>query len=134
MTTQESSESTPASNLHSLTVIGAKLNYLQTSELFKHPRLRELRELGLTRLQSCCDDDVTGIVECLPNLQTLDLSENDITGIGVRKAVQGGTVKDLTLDNCRKLGVDAVEWARRQGVKVHYRMSDGSTGGRKVRH
>ena len=70
----------------------------------------------------------------LPKLQSLDLSETEITGIAVKRAVQDGHLKELIINNCRNIGLDAVQWAREQGVRVQYRMSDGSVGGRKVRH
>lgn len=101
--------------------------------MFKHPRLGALELLHLPRLQSCCDEDVSGIIDGLPNLTSLDLSENDITGIAIRKAVDSGHLRELVVNDCRKLGSDAVDLARRHGIKVQYRMSDGVNGGRKVR-
>lgn len=109
------------------------MNYLQTSELFKHPRLGCLELLHIPRLQSCCDEDVFGVIDGLPSLTSLDLSENDITGVAIRKIVEDGHLQELFVNDCRKLGSDAVDLARRQGITVQNRTSDGTNGGRKVR-
>lgn len=121
------------SKLRKLSIIGSRLNYLQISELFKNPRLGALELLHLPQLQSCCDEDVFGIVDALPNLTSLDLSENDITGIAIRRLVDNAHLRELFVKDCRKLGPDAVDLARQHGIKVQYRMSDAANGGRKVR-
>jgi len=127
-------EATTPSKLRKLSIVGAKLNYLSTSELFQHPRLRELEELYFPGLESCCDEDVKGIVESLPKLQTLDMSENHITGVGVRHIVESSPVKELIVNHCHSIGLDAIEWARSTGMKVRYQLSEGGRGGSKIRH
>lgn len=129
---QEENATTP-SKLRKLSIVGAKLNYLSISELFQHPRLCELEELCLPRLESCCDEDVKGIVESLPKLHSLDLSENNITGVGVRRIVEASPVKDLIVDSCHSIGLDAIQWARSSGLKVQHRLSEGQ-GCSKIRH
>lgn len=77
---------------------------------------------------------MSSIVEALPNLRTLDLSETDITGVGVKHALKATHLERLVVNNCRKIGIDAIDWARSQGVRVDYRMSDDTPEGRKVRY
>jgi F-box/TPR repeat protein Pof3 len=43
-------------------------------------------------------------------------------------------LKKLVVNDCRYLGLDAVHWARNQGVKVEYRSTDAMTGGKKLRY
>lgn len=73
------------------------------------------------------------MINGLPELTSLDLSENDITGVAIRNIVENGHLEELFVNNCRKLGSDAVDLARRHGIKVQNRISDVANGGRKVR-
>jgi F-box/TPR repeat protein Pof3 len=71
----------------------------------------------------------------LPLLQSLDVSGTDVTGAGIKDAVSRlPGLKKLVVNDCRYLGLDAVHWARNQGVKVEYRSTDSMTGGKKLRY
>jgi hypothetical protein len=103
-------------------------------ECFKRPRLVALQQLDLQQTIGC-DDTVMGIVgECLPELRFLNVSETDITGVGVKQVVQRGQLQKLIANDCRNLGQDAVVWARAQGVQVEHKTTNVLAGGRKVRY
>ena len=85
-------------------------------------------------VQSFKDETVTQITKTLSKLKFLDLSETDITGVGVKQALQGKGLQQLVVNDCRFIGSDAIEWARSQGIRVQYRMSDNIAGGRKIRY
>ena len=109
-------------------------------QLLSHSRLDGLEKLSLPWLQDGSDQTVTEIITCLQNrkalhkLQSLDLSGTNVTGVGVKDIVQAGDLEELVLNDCRLLGTDAVDWARAQGIRVTYRMSDGGSGCKKVRY
>lgn len=121
------------SKLRSLTIRGASLNYKQVNEVLNHARLSELQHLHLPRLGSCSDEDAIQMVDAAPHLQSLDLSETNITGIAVKRALRLKHLRELMVNNCPKIYHDAIQLARSHGVKVQHRMSDGANGGRKVR-
>ncbi|KAK6432712.1 hypothetical protein LTR95_011115 [Oleoguttula sp. CCFEE 5521] len=99
----------------------------------KHPRLTALADLSLEQAR-CCDDAVMGIIaEMLPKLRVLNMSETDITGVGLRQVVQNGHIKRLVVNDCRNLGRDAVAWARSQGVDVVCKQTEIVEKGKKVR-
>lgn len=122
------------SKLRRLVVCDAESDPDELPALLLHERLKDLEQLGLPSLAGCDDDSVTMILKAFPRLRTLDLSGTDVTGVGVKQIVKSRHVQQLVLNDCRKLGRDAVEWAREQGISVHYRMTDTATAGKKVRH
>ena len=85
-------------------------------------------------VHGCNDHFVAQMIKELPELQALDLSRTDVTGVAVKDIVRAGHVDHLTLNDCRYLGHDAVDWARSQGLIVRHRLSDQSGGGKKVRY
>ena len=121
------------SKLRHLTIHGSTLNCRSISETLKHPRLSELEQLHLPRLATCGDEDIAAIMDSLPKLKSLDVSETNITGVGVKTAIKPGHLVELIVNDCSKIGLDAIEWARQQGVSVRYRMSDGVKSGKKIR-
>jgi len=98
-----------------------------------HPRLKELKHLSLRACHGLEDDQMAAVASCLPLLQSLDVSGTDVTGAGIKDVVKNG-LKKLVVNDCRHLGLDAVHWARNQGVKVEYRSTDSMTGGKKLRY
>lgn len=68
------------------------------------------------------DVDAITISEMYPNLRTLDLSDNYITGVAVRNVVKNG-VRRLLINGCHDISPDAVEWARGQAVEVAHAMN-----------
>jgi hypothetical protein len=73
-------------------------------------------------------------LKSLSTLESVDLSGSAITGIGVRELLKLPNLKELTLNDCRALGRDAVDLARSQGIKVQARSTAQEAGGRKVRY
>lgn len=110
------------------------MNCRSISETLKHPRLSDLEQLHLPQLATCGDDDIAAIMDSLPKLKSLDVSETNITGVGVKTALKPGHLVELVVNDCSKISLDAIQWAREQDVKVQHRMSDGSGRGRKVRY
>ena len=104
-------------------------------DILKHPRLVSLEDLDLQKTLSC-DDTIMGIIgESLPMLRSLNVSETDITGVGLKQVVKRGELKRLIVNDCRRLGDDAVAWARARGVQVeHKTTSSFGSGGKKVRY
>lgn len=86
-------------------------------------RLQDLEELSMPNVYDCDDSQLNEIVSALPKLRVLDLTGSVITGVGVKTARRKTRIKELNLTNCRKVEVDAVEWARSEGVKVKYKVT-----------
>ncbi|KAF2720250.1 hypothetical protein K431DRAFT_313442 [Polychaeton citri CBS 116435] len=131
---------TPAVDLSALHTLGwggsTRYAHFDWTRLQNQSRLRKLRRLRFT---DCSDAKMDQLVEhwssSLEELQALDLTSTAVTGVGVKALVEKGNVKDLVLDGCAQLGMDAVTWARAQGVRVAYNTNQGvSAGGRKVRY
>lgn len=122
------------SKLISMSVTCADSSPRQISLLLTHPRLKELEELRLPQLQKCDDTTVEQIVKAFPKLRLLDLSATQITGVGVKTAVNSGHVTELVLNDCQEIGKDAIDWAREKGIRVKARTTDSTTGGKKVRY
>ncbi len=99
----------------------------------RHQRLGHLEQLSLAGDQDCNDDTVSSISQALPSLRKLDLSETKITGVGVKHALNAVHLEHLVVNNCHKIGIDAIDWARSKGVRVDHRMSDDTSGSKKVR-
>jgi F-box/TPR repeat protein Pof3 len=124
----------PRSKLRKLAVIGAIADNDKLAEILQHERLLDLEMLSLAVCHGCDDESVSNITRLLPRLTTLDLSETDITGVGVKQALQLKNLRKLIVNDCRRIGTDAIDWARSQGVKVEYRMCDNLSGGNKIRY
>ena len=125
----------PPSKLRKLSLEGKCLDPLDSHDraFLKHNRLSHLEELHLPRIQGYDDNFMELIVETLPHLWFLNASETAIDGVDVKVAVQSGHIRELWLNDCRRLGRDAVDWARSQGVSVRARMPDSGFGGKKIR-
>ncbi|KAK6393809.1 hypothetical protein LTR65_002186 [Meristemomyces frigidus] len=122
------------SKLQELSIRAPRVAMAELDALLSHPRLPELTKFALQPMGVFDDEQVHVVAEKLPALQTVDLSETDITGVGVKDLVQRGHIRHLVLNDCRHLGSDAVEWARSQGVRVDYRMTSSERGGKKLRY
>ena len=107
----------------------------QVEQLLAHERLNELEELSFSGLLGIFDETAAIIASAgLKKLRGLDLSSTSVTGVGVKKLVSTYSLERLVLNECRTISTDAVEWARARGVQVKYRVTDPSTGGKKVRY
>lgn len=122
------------SKLRKLGMKGCEVYPNSLEGTLSHQRLAEVESLSLAGCQPCSDESVVGIIETLPKLKTLDLSQTNITGVGVKSALKAKHLQKLVVNDCRLIGVDAIEWARSTGVQVEYRMTDNISGGRKVRY
>ena len=85
----------------------------------------EFPQLRVMHLVECFLDDlaVQHLCEQTPKLEELDLTNNVmVTGVGVKRVVQkqGAKVTKLNLTKCELVNVDAVKWARKQGVSVSF--------------
>ena len=97
---------------------------------------------NLTNLLLCgigLDDKLLALfAEHCPALERASFDENPkITGVGVRCLVEkkGEKLDVLSLMHCEAVSVDAVEWARSEGVTVYYGFpSSRSVQGKKVRY
>jgi F-box/TPR repeat protein Pof3 len=128
------SDDTP-SLLQSVSITSGDLHGSPTRDLLSHSRLKEVKHLTLKSCHGLDDDEMLAVATYLPLLQSLDVSGTDVTGAGIKDAVSRlPGLKKLVVNDCRYLGLDAVHWARNQGVKVEYRSTDSMTGGKKLRY
>ncbi|KAF4548385.1 F-box domain-containing protein [Elsinoe fawcettii] len=102
------------------------------------PRLSSLLELRLFGARRTDGELVPVILRQMKQLQALDLSHSDLTGVGVRALAMGlADLKKVRVTCCNDLGVDAIEWARAKGIDVDCfweKPGSGSMGGRSVRY
>ena len=93
--------------------------------------------LGPDHLKSLVELDVSSnhlkdsffehIADSCPRLRSLNTSHNNtITGVGVKALIMkpGDKLKKLNLNRCSRVGVDAVQLARTNGVEVEYSFPD----------
>ena len=102
--------------------------------ILQNERLVDLESFSLAGCSNCDDEAVATVTGALSKLRVLDLSATDITGVGVKQALQSKHLTKLVVNNCRRIGIDAIDWARSQGVQVEYRMLDDVSRGKKVRY
>ena len=85
------------------------------------------QELNVTALHF--DDKTAELLarqaSCLRNL---DASWTKITGIGIKSLVLACRLQQLSIKGCCSVGLDAVEWARGQGIKVDFTHPESSRG------
>jgi F-box/TPR repeat protein Pof3 len=122
-----------SSLIHTLSITSGDLQGVPVKDFLSQPRLKELKHLALNSCHGLDDDQMSAVASCLPLLQSLDVSGTDVTGAGIKDVIKNG-LKKLVVNDCRYLGLDAVHWARNQGVKVEYRSTDFMTGGKKLRY
>ena len=122
------------SKLRKLAIIGATVDDVRLVEVLQHDRLLDLEMLSLAACHGCDDKSVLLITGFSQKLTILDLSETDITGVGVKQALELKSLRKLVVNDCRRIGTDAIDWARSRGIQVEYRMSDNLSGGSKIRY
>ncbi|QIX00453.1 hypothetical protein AMS68_005970 [Peltaster fructicola] len=100
-----------------------------------HPALKDLEHIGLPHAigSIVMDDYIDVIVKKFPSLTSLDMTSTDVTGVGVQSALRSPRLKELTLDDCPKLGLDAVQWARSKGVRIVNRKVEALGHERRIR-
>ena len=102
-------------------------------ETLSHPRLAGLKHLSLESSHGVDDSHLSLVATSLPRLQSLNVSGTDVTGAGIKEVVNNG-LKKLVANNCRFVGLDAIQRARTQGVQVENRNTDATTGAKKLRY
>ncbi|USW58024.1 Putative Heat shock protein Sti1 [Septoria linicola] len=127
------SGSPPLSNLRSLSLQRARIADIPSYAI--PTRLQSLQSLALRDMLDLPDQRIVQIVKELPMLRSLDVSGSQITGAGVGDLLKLGQLTEMVLNDCHKIGHrDAVDRAKKAGVKVECKMSDGVGGGKKVRY
>lgn len=102
-------------------------------QALSHPRLADLEDLSLEACHDVTDRCLEIVTSTLPSLRALNVSRTEVTGAGIKTVVNNG-LKKLVANDCRFIGLDAIHWARAQGVQVEHRNTDTMTGGKKVRY
>lgn len=89
-------------------------------------RLKELHSLALHGMWDLTDEVILRIVKELPLLRSLDVSGSRITGAGVGDLLRMNQLTELRLNECHDISHrDAIDQARKRGVRVEYRLHDG---------
>ncbi|TVY17100.1 F-box/TPR repeat protein pof3 [Lachnellula arida] len=96
-----------------------------------YPASETVEELSLASLWEQ-EHQLIQIVNLYPNVRKLDVSSTKATGVAVKSFVQMG-VQYLKLNECSEVGIDAVEWARGQGVAVEFNFPSRSGNARGYR-
>ena len=105
------------------------LQYKDLIELIDSGYLTDIVDLTMKALP--VDDH---FVELLASqscgLQTIDVAHTKITGVAVKSLVlkQGCKMKQINLKGCHSVSIDAVEWAREQGVSVIFTFPENELG------
>lgn len=119
--------------LHTLSMTASVVCGKLTKDTLSHPRLTELKHLSLECCHGVDDKHLSIVAATLPKLQSLNVSGTEVTGACIKQIVDNG-LKKLVANNCRFIGLDAIQWARKQGVQVENRNTDTTTGGKKLRY
>ena len=94
--------------------------------LLDRDHLKSLVELDVS-INELKDDFFEHIAKSCPRLRNLDASCNNMmTGVGVKELIMkpGDKLKKMDLRLCSRVGIDAVEFARANGVEVNYCFPD----------
>lgn len=118
--------------LHTLSMTASDVNDGLARHALSHPRLAELKHLNLECCHGVDDSYLSAVASSLKKLQSLNVSGTEVTGAGIKDVIKNG-LKKLVANNCRFVGLDAIQWARTQGVQVENRNTDTMTGGKKLR-
>ena len=119
-------------NLEKLDISGAQASTLVITDLITDGYLTNVSELALP-WDAINDELCERIATHLHCLKSLDLrSSRQLTGIGVKALVlkPRGKLKRLNLDSCVSIGVDAVQFARSQGIEVSFKFENIGKGKR----
>ena len=120
-------------HLHTLSMTSSDIRGKLTKETLLHPRLADLKHLSLESCHGVDDSHLSIVASTLQKLQSLNVSGTEVTGAGIKDVVKNG-LKKLVANDCRLIGLDAIQWARTQGVQVENRNTDTTTGGKKLRY
>jgi len=119
----DSTKYATVSDLHTLKLNVSLLDPPHIAELLSHPRLKELQHLGLVDCPAINDQVAAVIAEHGKRLKTLQIPNAKITGVGLKKLVLAcPSLAAVDLNGCRDVSMDAVDWAREQGLSVMWKM------------
>jgi len=111
------------SQLHTLKLSAPWFDPPHIVELLSHSRLKELQHLGLIDCQAINDQVAAVIAEHGKRLKTLQIPNSKITGVGLKKLVLAcPSLAAIDLNGCKDVSIDAVDWAREQGLSVMWKM------------
>ena len=81
------------------------------------------------------DEALETLAAHLHCLTRLDLKLTPVTGVGIKALTNkpGSKLEWLNLNHCQDVGVDAVEYARSQGIEVSFKFQDVDGKSRRVR-
>lgn len=119
-------------HLEKLDISGAQASTLVIIDLITAGYLANVSELALP-WDAISDELCEYIATHLHCLKSLDLrSSRQLTGIGVKALVlkPRGKLERLNLDSCVSIGVDAVQFARSQGIEVSFKFENIGKGKR----
>ena len=119
--------------LHTLSMTASDVCGRLTKDVLSHPRLAELKHFSLECCHGVDDSHLSIVASTFPKLESLNVSGTEVTGAGIKEVVNNG-LRKLVANNCRFVGLDAIQWARTQGVQVENRNTDVTTGGKKLRY
>lgn len=87
--------------------------------VLSQPRLQELTHLALLHCRAIDDEVASTIAAQGKKLKSLRLPSSRITGVGLKALVQVcPSLAYINVDSCQAISLDAVEWAKRQGVTI----------------
>ena len=116
--------------LRTLNISGStELEYSDLVKLITTGYLAEIVELNMACLP--VDDRVAELMANeLSSLRLLHIADTRITGVGLKSLVLkvGCKLERLNIKNCKSVNIDAVEWARDQGVTVDFTFSERELG------
>ena len=109
--------------LHTLKLKAPLLEAPDIVGILSHSRLKELQHLGLVDCPAINDQVAAVIAEHGKRLKTLQIPNSKITGVGLKKLVLAcPSLAAVDLNGCRDVSMDAVDWAREQGLSVTWKM------------
>lgn len=116
-------ERSVVSRLHTLKLSGLLWDTPLFSELLSHPRLNDLQHLGLIDARGINDRIAAVIADIGKGLRTLLIPNSRITGAGLKELVLScPNLGTIDLNGCTDVSVDAIDWAREQGVSVTWKL------------
>jgi F-box/TPR repeat protein Pof3 len=83
-----------------------------------YPASESVTELSLALL-TLPEERIMAIVKLYPNLQRLDVSRTQVTGVAIKEFVNAG-ITWLNCKDCYQTSPDAIEYARGRGVEVEF--------------
>jgi len=89
-----------------------------------HPRLKDLSHLALLDCRAIDDEVATTIAAQGKKLKSLRVPSSRMTGVGLKALVQAcPSLAYINVDGCQAISLDAVQWAKGQGVTVAWNIA-----------